>query len=235
MKAAHGFHAPSTSLLRFLRSQLDTQTLTHPPHRSSTANRYRTSTAPASLNRTCRATIHTSPWTPSPIQSRSLSTPPSSSPSPSSSRACSVANHKHKRQPQSSRSFSISPVSREGFWRRLRPQPRSAGSRPLLQDDLPPLPGFLDDSVGLGGRKIKPSNELKLRCTEFDENGNVTLVNGEFRKSELIAKVCYTLSSNAACLSCILTCLASTHYSPEISARSTAACCHTSSSAPQPS
>jgi hypothetical protein len=28
-----------------------------------------------------------------------------------------------------------------------------------------------------------------LRCTEFDENGNVTLVNGEFRKSELIAKV----------------------------------------------
>ncbi|KAI7219679.1 cora-domain-containing protein [Hortaea werneckii] len=50
------------------------------------------------------------------------------------------------------------------------------------------LPRFLDDSVGLGGRKIKPSNELKLRCTEFDENGNVTLVNGEFRKSELIAK-----------------------------------------------
>ncbi|KAI7200088.1 cora-domain-containing protein [Hortaea werneckii] len=70
----------------------------------------------------------------------------------------------------------------------ITPQPKSPGSRNLLQDDLPPLPGFLDDSVGLGGRKIKPSNELKLRCTEFDENGNVTLVNGEFRKSELIAK-----------------------------------------------
>ncbi|KAI7159833.1 cora-domain-containing protein [Hortaea werneckii] len=70
----------------------------------------------------------------------------------------------------------------------ITPQPKSTGSRNLLQEDLPPLPGFLDDSVGLGGRKIKPSNELKLRCTEFDENGNVTLVNGEFRKSELIAK-----------------------------------------------
>jgi magnesium transporter len=53
---------------------------------------------------------------------------------------------------------------------------------------MPPLQGFLDDSPGMGGRIIKPSNELKLRCTEFDEHGNVTLVNGEFRKSELIAK-----------------------------------------------
>ncbi|KAI9889854.1 MAG: magnesium ion transporter [Vezdaea aestivalis] len=31
-------------------------------------------------------------------------------------------------------------------------------------------------------------NELKLRCTEFDDNGKVTLVNGEFKKTELIAK-----------------------------------------------
>jgi magnesium transporter len=35
----------------------------------------------------------------------------------------------------------------------------------------------------------KAANEQKLRCTEFDENGNVVLVNGEFKKSELIAKV----------------------------------------------
>jgi hypothetical protein len=35
---------------------------------------------------------------------------------------------------------------------------------------------------------LKPSTELKLRCTEFDENGNVVLVNGEFKKQELIAK-----------------------------------------------
>jgi magnesium transporter len=34
----------------------------------------------------------------------------------------------------------------------------------------------------------KSGNELVMRCTEFDECGNVTLVNGEFKKSELIAK-----------------------------------------------
>ncbi|MCJ1356163.1 MAG: magnesium ion transporter [Icmadophila ericetorum] len=55
---------------------------------------------------------------------------------------------------------------------------------------LNPLPSFLDDAGGtmLGRSAGKASNELKLRCTEFDENGNVTLVNGEFKKSELIAK-----------------------------------------------
>ncbi|KAG0157308.1 hypothetical protein PDIDSM_4493 [Penicillium digitatum] len=40
------------------------------------------------------------------------------------------------------------------------------------------------------GRSLsaKASNELRIRCTEFDINGDVNLVNGEFRKQELIAK-----------------------------------------------
>lgn len=46
------------------------------------------------------------------------------------------------------------------------------------------------------GLAAKASNELRIRCTEFDNNGNVTLVNGEFRKSELIAKVSIPLSGN---------------------------------------
>lgn len=56
--------------------------------------------------------------------------------------------------------------------------------------NFPPLPSFLGDGGGTTvGRTVgKAPNELKLRCTEFDENGNVTLVNGEFKKSELIAK-----------------------------------------------
>ncbi|KAI9675258.1 MAG: magnesium ion transporter [Caeruleum heppii] len=62
----------------------------------------------------------------------------------------------------------------------------------LQPDDLPPrlLDEGADVSVFNYGRTItgKASNELKLRCTEFDENGNVTLVSGEFKKSELIAK-----------------------------------------------
>ncbi len=63
-----------------------------------------------------------------------------------------------------------------------------AKSCPPQHTDLPPLTAFLDDVSGLG-RILKPTNELKLRCTEFDETGNVTLINGEFKKSELIAKV----------------------------------------------
>lgn len=43
----------------------------------------------------------------------------------------------------------------------------------------------------------KSHDEPRLRCTEFDENGNVTLVNGEFRKSELCAKVCLPVSGHA--------------------------------------
>ena len=88
---------------------------------------------------------------------------------------------------QHTRAFHSPPcLHQETFWRRLR-QSRSA-SKPAPNGHLPPLAGFLDDNAGLGGRIIKPSNDLKLRCTEFDENGNVTLVNGEFRKSELIQK-----------------------------------------------
>lgn len=43
------------------------------------------------------------------------------------------------------------------------------------------------------GRHIsaKAAAQPKLRCTEFDENGNVVLASGEFKKSELIAKVLF--------------------------------------------
>ena len=37
--------------------------------------------------------------------------------------------------------------------------------------------------------KAAPS-DLRLRCTEFDENGKAVVTNGEFKKQELIAKVC---------------------------------------------
>ena len=56
------------------------------------------------------------------------------------------------------------------------------------RESSPPT-GFLDDGANLGRNKGKISNELKLRCTEFNEDGKVILVNGEFKKSELIAKV----------------------------------------------
>jgi magnesium transporter len=73
------------------------------------------------------------------------------------------------------------------LWSLKRQRPHSA----LKPNDLPPLPSFLDDAAGttLGRSKGKAANELKLRCTEINEKGEVTLVNGEFKKSELIAKV----------------------------------------------
>ena len=64
----------------------------------------------------------------------------------------------------------------------------------LKPDDLPPLPRFIDpNGMMLGRNTNKATNELKLRCTEFDQHGKVTVVNGEFKKSELIAKVGRTL------------------------------------------
>jgi magnesium transporter len=57
----------------------------------------------------------------------------------------------------------------------------------------PPLPfkDTIDTPVGFDslGRMTRAANELKMRCTELDEQGNVTMVSGEFKKSELIARV----------------------------------------------
>ncbi|KAF1939155.1 cora-domain-containing protein [Clathrospora elynae] len=60
----------------------------------------------------------------------------------------------------------------------------------LQAPDSPPDDGS-PGAAGFGsslGRIMRPTNELKMRCTELDEHGNVTLVSGEFKKSELIAK-----------------------------------------------
>jgi magnesium transporter len=69
---------------------------------------------------------------------------------------------------------------------------KTAEKRRLAQLKAPSPPS--DDSAGGAGfgsslgRIMRPANELKMRCTELDEHGNVTLVSGEFKKSELIAK-----------------------------------------------
>lgn len=78
--------------------------------------------------------------------------------------------------------------SRASSWMPWQKAPKSSDPPELQPNDLPSFTGSAEDGASLG-RIIKPTNELKLRCTEFDENGNVTLVNGEFKKSELIQKV----------------------------------------------
>jgi magnesium transporter len=68
-----------------------------------------------------------------------------------------------------------------------KPNPARSLSPPPLSDVMgdAPIPiGF--ESLG---RMTRAANELKMRCTELDDQGNVTMVSGEFKKSELIAKV----------------------------------------------
>lgn len=68
------------------------------------------------------------------------------------------------------------------------------GGKGLQPDDLPSsLHGRGDSgdtSVFSLGRAVsaKAAAQPKIRCTELDENGNVVLASGEFKKSELIAK-----------------------------------------------
>ena len=85
----------------------------------------------------------------------------------------------------------------------IRPDQEEATSKP---NDFNPHPSFLGEGGGnpLGFSGSKIANEMKLRCTEFDENGNVTLVSGEFKKSELIAKV-HQLSIFAVCYAMLTT------------------------------
>jgi magnesium transporter len=78
------------------------------------------------------------------------------------------------------------------FLRRLFGLKRNKASD--YKNQGPAGPGLMDEGTeGMFniGRSLsaKASNELRIRCTEFDINGDVTLVNGEFRKQELIAKV----------------------------------------------
>jgi magnesium transporter len=98
-----------------------------------------------------------------------------------------------KHGPQDSRTLSRwnSTESEESQWKRWFALGRRTKEKspPLRPPDLTPLP-FLSDASGTTLARLKATNDLKLRCTEFDENGNVVVVDGEFKKQELIAKVC---------------------------------------------
>ena len=65
------------------------------------------------------------------------------------------------------------------------------GRQPARLQSPLPYKDPIDTPVGFDslGRMTRAANELKMRCTELDEQGNVTMVSGEFKKSELIARV----------------------------------------------
>ncbi len=78
-------------------------------------------------------------------------------------------------------------------------QDRVWGFGPAKGDPPPPDPGHgperdvEDVSDMFTARRLptaKAALEPRLRCSEVDENGEVILVDGEFKKTELIAKAC---------------------------------------------
>ncbi|KAL2007596.1 hypothetical protein VTN00DRAFT_9034 [Thermoascus crustaceus] len=180
--------APSASLLRYLRSQSDSFCFFTPNPTPCAANQRVPRSHPLrrSSNSTCldlvpcQANAEASLFPIfNPFSRRPLSRPTAS---------C-------------QRSNAYSALSRSA----------STGRRPLLRRLLDLKRGKLDPPLNRGGGvpqvttavddgaegnifnlgrtlTAKAPNELRLRCTEFDGNGNVTLVNGEFKKSELIAK-----------------------------------------------
>ena len=191
--------APSKNLLRYLRFQFDNPSLFHPSF-------YRSPHCRSDLK---RPTLHTAPWISrsyscqkrsalsSPAATRPFTAPrspysyrPSTSSQPTFGDPC----HYPSRQ---IRSFSATPNKTRHSLRRLLGFGRTKAKSELKPDDLPARPATIDDGLETNpfyvGRNIalKTSNEPRLRCTEFDENGNVTLVNGELKKSELIARVGY--------------------------------------------
>ena len=190
---------PSSSLLRFLRTQSDevcfftVNSIARPSKcssprtgalfaRCSPASRRRLSTSPRPLATVQASILNLDCLRPT---SKNLTT----NRAPTLQLGISpglLASNDSKEKPSSSRyvSTNFRPLLEKVL------NLRKADSTPT-PDEPVPLPSSLDDVNGasIGRSKASRVNELKLRCTEFNEHGKVTLVNGEFKKTELIAKV----------------------------------------------
>lgn len=178
--------APSVSLLRFLRSQSDvlhsfprtTCARSGLPYQSSSRRKISSRVSHYSKPRqgTSETSVISSRGPPRRVSSRC--------------RTALNATARPRALPpslQSALSRNASTSSRP-FLRRLLDL---KGGKPAESNvNLGNGPSLLDEKMEPNfSITAKASNELRLRCTEFDGNGNVTLINGEFKKSELIAKV----------------------------------------------
>ncbi|KAL8684748.1 MAG: hypothetical protein Q9218_008155, partial [Villophora microphyllina] len=188
--------APSYDLLRFLRSQVDdfwffsSNTKPFPqyqslrrPFRRNTSNSFPSSRRAFGTSKACRATVESSflnfDLLRHPIRHEAV--PSRASTALTSPNVSQIWNRP-----------SVRHVSTEDLplLRRLW-EKRGKTTTTLKEEEPSPLPSALDDLNGTSFGRSKAgraANELRLRCTEINENGDVTLVNGEFKKSELIAK-----------------------------------------------
>ncbi|KAG8622825.1 hypothetical protein KVT40_009336 [Elsinoe batatas] len=151
---------PSNTVLRYLKIQADSLRF---------LSETRSTRPPCRISESRRA-YHTSPW----YGSNSLVPSPRIS---SRENLCGLPARPFHHSSTALRPREV--ASRQSLFSKWRLTPPSSPS---------PLTSLLDDSASLGSRLSKPIPDQRLRCTEFDEHGNVTVVNGEFRKSELIQK-----------------------------------------------
>ncbi|KAL1955581.1 hypothetical protein VTO42DRAFT_8384 [Malbranchea cinnamomea] len=194
--------APSASLLRFLRLQSDAYySSTHHHHQNTPAfprcrNQRRTFSAQCQLSigdvqKGSRVPRGTTP--PCMVALEASLFPPQGLRLKRLRYIYDPSNSKRNPAYQTSRSFSASSKKSRNLFRRLLGLERQPVQEKLRPDDLPVNQtvedGYEGNMFNIGrGLAAKASNEPRLRCTELDGNGNVTLVNGEFKKTELIAK-----------------------------------------------
>ncbi|KAL8626486.1 hypothetical protein Q9189_007813, partial [Teloschistes chrysophthalmus] len=182
--------APSFDLLRFLRSQAEdlwffspnTKTV-HPrplirkPFRRNTLNSFPHPARAFGTTKPCRTTLEASLW-----NFDLLRHPPRHEDAAARTSAALAPPNRSLARHASTEDTSL--LGR--LWEKRR-----KASTAIKDEQTTPLPSLLEDpnATTYGRSKAgKAANELRLRCTEINEHGDVTLVNGEFKKSELIAK-----------------------------------------------
>ncbi|KAI1755776.1 hypothetical protein F4782DRAFT_486945 [Xylaria castorea] len=174
---------PSVGLLRFLRQQTQSFSFFYPNHDVSSL-----AVAQTSRKSQCAACCPSAP-----LQAGILDFPsfiPSRSPRTARIKRSPYPNLALRRQhnPPHRQPTPCRPAWQEWFWSFGTRRP----GRPLEPDDLPEVDrdGGNSSMFNNTRRQLskKAASEPRLRCTEFDETGNVILADSEFKKSELIAK-----------------------------------------------
>ncbi|PBP19267.1 inner membrane magnesium transporter mrs2 [Diplocarpon rosae] len=197
---------PSSTLLRFLKSQSESICFFSNPKPDLTSDRttpripqlQSRSVKPPTTARQLSNSIHRRATVKAGLANLDILWPKSASPPlntpPSSSNAIRTARSRRLGCGGSMVTQRAASSGSQNWHQKLWGVTSLRGGRPLRPDDLPAsLRGKEEESdVSMFslGRYIsaKAAAQPRLRCTEFDESGNVVLASGEFKKSELIAK-----------------------------------------------
>lgn len=223
MSSALRSPVPSNTLLRFLRARsLEIPSIyqrSSPQAPRRVAQQARRASGLTRRQRTAPGDYPPREWRP---LRRCPALPPRAGSAPFSTTTCRANGYYNGQNDQDERPLT--------WQERLWGMAARRGSKPLQPNDLPGR----EDDIFAPRRTMaaKAALEPRVRCTEVDERGETTITDGEFKKTELIAKV-----STFPCTSCLEPALTacSTVSCPAISARSTRPPSPTSSCGPPPS